>query len=149
MSLKELNFGQKVVKTTGGDVTVRGLTFPDITKLVRMHTAEVTMLFGEANDITKKSDAEQDYTAFVAKLLHTAPKLACTIIAMGAGEDTSEEELKKAAEVVSKFPFGVQLTLLNAIGEETFAVEGGAKKVFEIVMGMMKGVSGLKNELNS
>lgn len=142
MGLKDFKFGGTVVKTTAGDIPVRGLDFDDITKLVRAHTAEVVMLFGEAQSTQGKPAAEQDYTAFTAKVLHTAPTLACAVIA-AAADETDEETI----QAIRKWPFGVQLTLLNAVGEETFAVDGGAKKVFEIVMGMMHGATGLSNDL--
>lgn len=140
MGLKDYKFGSRQVKTSGGDITVRGLNFADLTRLVREHTAEVVSLFGEAQAQSSLPVNEQDFTAFIAKAMHTAPKLVAAAIAIGMDESGEENE-----QIVQKWPVGVQIGLIEAIGEETFAIEGGVGKVLEIVTRMMNGASNLRS----
>jgi hypothetical protein len=144
MGLKDYKFGKRSVKTSGGELSVRGLNFGDITRLVREHTAEVVMLFGEAQVQSAKPVEDQDFTAFLAKAMHTAPKLVAAAIAAGLDEEGSENEA-----IIGKWPLGVQLALMEAVGEETFAVEGGLGKIIEIVNKIVKGTTDLRSNSGS
>lgn len=127
MAVKD--FGRKTIKTSGGELTVRGLNFEDITKLVREQPEAVELLFGEATSQIDKPAEEQNMTAMVAKALHVAPTLVASVIA-AAMDETDADSL----HIIRKWPVGVQMVALEAIGDLTFAVEGGAGKIFEIVM---------------
>jgi len=120
MSLAEYQFAQSEI--TGG-LTVRGLSYVDITKLARHHF----VLLGEIFDsIEVGKEDSVNVQSVVEKFGDSTVPLIAEIIALGCGEPDK-------IDVAAKLPFGVQVEAVSKIGEHTFAIEGGAKRVFQLV----------------
>lgn len=134
MSLKNYQFAEAAV--TGG-LTVRGLSFVDISSLVRDHYALLAKVFDGV-----KTDEDFDVKKIVGKFAPAMPPLVAAIIAHGCGEP-------KSIDVAARLPFGVQIEAVQKIGELTFAIEGGAKKVFQMVMAAMQNSGAVMADLNT
>ena len=116
MGLKDLTIPEKTVKTPGGDITVLASEFgPTMVTLFEKFSG------------TMKGGEELDFGVLGKDLLTSAAPLVAALIAHGAGEPESRD-------VARKLPAPVQLEALEAIGILTVSVEGGLKKVAEIVI---------------
>lgn len=106
---------------------LRGLSFVDISSLMRTHMNDLETLFDmyeqEANNISFGNVAMARY---VTRLVSDAPALVSHIIALAADEP---EMVNKAA----KLPLTLQLDSLKAIGKLTFEEVGGVKKLLEML----------------
>jgi len=125
----------------GGQMTVRGLSLPDVSVLVALHRDLISDLFQRA-----ASDPAQALTAaavFGQRLLHESPELAADIIALAA--DVPGE--KRPA--VSRVPFPAQLEALEKIAELTFRTEQDLKKVIETVVRGARAISGSLGSLQT
>lgn len=134
MSLSEYQFPTK--KVTGG-LTVRGLTFIDISALTHEHYDLLSKVFDGI-----KVDDDIDIKKIVGKFAPAMPPLAASIIACGCDEPAR-------IDLASKLPFGTQIEALQKIGELTFATEGGVKAVFQMVMAAMQQTTDAVTVLNS
>lgn len=108
-------------------VELKGLSFHDFSKLIRVHYHDLDGLF----DIYENS-AGQDLSAiavgrFATTLIADAPGLVSHIIALAAGE---EDQL----EAVQSLPLIVQIDALKAIGGLTFSDVEEVKKMLALVM---------------
>lgn len=118
-----------------GSFNVRGLSFHDISKIIRVHYRDLDGLF----DLYQKT-AGEDLTAiatgrFAVSLVSDAPGLVAHVIALAANE---EAELEK----VQTLPLLVQFDALKKIAGLTFSDVEEVKKMFAQVMeqiGKMKG----------
>lgn len=113
--------------------TVRGLSFFDISKIVRVHYHDLDSLF----DLYEKT-AGQDFTAiatgkFAVNLINDAPGIISHIIALAADE---EDQL----ETVQKLGLMTQYDALLAIGRLTFSDVEEVKKIFAQVVGLVQKV---------
>jgi hypothetical protein len=133
MSLSNYKFAEASV--TGG-LTVRGLSFFDIAPLVGQFGPELTAVYENV------SGNDVNLNALIGDLVGKAPPLVGAIIASGCGEP-------EQTETAMRLPIAIQIEALQKIGELTFATEGGAKKVFTMVIGMLNGTSALVTDLNA
>lgn len=117
---------------------VRGLSLADILGLVAKHKAAMSQAFAELNGDTDKILTSAG--AIGSGLLEAMPEVAADVIAIAG--DAPEK-----AALAAKFPASVQLALLEKIAELTFAAEGGAGKVVEIVLNAVGGTAGLVKKL--
>jgi hypothetical protein len=131
MSLKgyKVPTEQVVTKSADGEVThtVRGLGAEAVSALVRSQGPAMRELYARA---LKGDFTEMDIEALLGVILDEAPLLVALTIAFGLDEP---DEWSVAAEL----PFEDQVILVDAIVRLTFAREGGAKKVAEIIKGAM------------
>lgn len=139
--LKGLRIPTRAVTVADGVViTVRGLSFTDISTLVNDYAPAMKGLFEELVGGGLDEVSTSDAVKFASVLLKQAPDLAAAVIAHSSGEPESLKEAKT-------LPFPAQLELLEAVAQLTFATEGGAKKVLEIVIRLSQGVNGLITDL--
>jgi hypothetical protein len=132
MALKHLKLPTAEVENPGGNFTVRGLSFVDITALVGLHQAELSALFDQIKVGEGKLDIE-DPSAMLSGLMAQAPEAAAQIIALAADEPD--------VAIAVTLPFPVQLDALEKIVGMTFAAEGGAKKVLETIIRVATGAA--------
>lgn len=116
---------------------VRGLSFHDISKIIRVHYHDLDGLF----DIYQTA-AGEDFSAiaagqFAIKLVSDAPGLVAHVIALAADE---EEHL----EVVQKLPILCQFDALKKIAVLTFSDVEEAKKMLAQVMAQVEELNGKK-----
>lgn len=132
MSLRGYKVPTEQVPTKGADGvvmhTVRGLGAEAISALVRSQGPTMRELYMRA---LKGEFTAMDIEALLGVLMDEAPLLIALVIAFGLDEP---DEWETAATL----PFDDQVVLVDAIVRLTFAREGGAKKVAEIIKGAMR-----------
>lgn len=143
MGLRELATAKAVIKTSGGDLAVRGLSTADVAILIRSHEKEAVEIFDkvisqEADDDSVRTDLAIDVLG--RALLDSAPRLVAHAIALAADDPDG-------LEFAERLPFPVQLAAVEKIGELTFSMEGGPKKVLETVIRLVSGATHLVKDL--
>lgn len=119
-------------------VEVRGLNLVDIMGLVERHKTPLSEAFAGLsgnNDAALKS-----FGAMSGAFLTSLPEVAADVIAVAT------DQPKKVASA-RRIVVSVQLAMLEKIAELTFAAEGGAGKVLEIVVSAVSGTSGVVRSL--
>jgi len=130
-----------ILAPTQASVTVRGLNFADLTKLMNEHGAAMVLLFGRvwAQAKTGTLDGKS-----VGELIQTSlmemPELAASMIAIAVDEPD-------ATDMAAKLTPGVQIEILMAAIEHTFVSEAEVKKLVEAVTTMMEKAGGLATTL--
>lgn len=140
-----LNFKPQshTIKFTGGDITVRGLTFPDISILVNAHRDKATELYERMAGIRQQDMITANDAGTIAmELVTTVPALVAHIIAMAA-------DVPERFEDVLHLPPDVQAEALERITHLTFAMEGGAKNFIETVTRIATGANRLVDDLKA
>jgi hypothetical protein len=125
----------KVPKADIAGLTVRGLTFPDIVSLAKSHGDDLAAVLGRLDNKAVNMEKEA-VKALLSDTLPRMPGLGAAIIATACDEP---EQFQTAL----KLPLGIQIEAIAKIGELTFAVEGGAKQVFQTVMRVLGGTTAL------
>lgn len=133
MNLEDLAFAAKAnVPVPGGEKAVRGLNLMDIVGLVERHREPLSVAF--TNLSGNSDEALKSFSAMGGAFLGAMPAVAADVIAVATDEPTK-------VEVAKKIPVSIQLALLEKIAELTFAAEGGAGKVLEIVVSAVGGTT--------
>jgi hypothetical protein len=118
------------IETPGGALAVRGLALVDITALVAAHRSTLETAFA----LVTAEGAEMQMGDIAQAILQVAPDLAAMIIALALNEP---DNVAGAA----KLPVGLQLAILEKVGDLTFSMEGGLGKTMEIVINMLTGTA--------
>ena len=126
----------ETISVGGEELTVRGLTLPDIITLVSTHARAAATVFarlrpGAEGQTLNPTEAEE----LAQALLVDAPDLAIHVIAMGLGD-------REYAQDVAHLGFPKQLELLEAVGRVTF-YDTTPKKAFETIARISQGVMSL------
>ena len=112
------------IKAGRATIAVHGLSFTDISSLIKTHFDDLDGLF----DIYEKhSGADFSNIAmgrYAVGLVKEAPGLVAHIIALAADEPD-------LVDVAAKLPLLAQVEALQAIGKLTFEEIGGVKKMLE------------------
>jgi|HigsolmetaAR201D_1030396.scaffolds.fasta_scaffold06733_7 hypothetical protein len=137
MGLKDLKLAREEVKMAGGSFAVRGLSFVDITALVRSYGAEIRAFYDHyaAQAVSGELDDSTLASAGVT-LLEMAPNIAAAIIAHAADEPDDE-----GIQTARQLPLSAQIDALEKIARLTFEAEGGPKKVLEAVISAFRGTT--------
>lgn len=147
MKLSQLAFAAKAkVPAPGNDETgqpnffeVRGLSLEDILGLVDRHRGPLSEAFG---NLAGDNDAAlKNFGAMSKGFLAALPEVAADVIAVAMGEPEEVASVRK--NLVASY----QLAALEKIAEQTFAAEGGAGKVIEIVLSAVGGATSLVKNL--
>lgn len=132
MSLSEYQPETLTVTAKKVSFEVRGLSFIDMSSLLRTHMDDLESLFtmyeNEANNISFGNAAMARY---MTRLIADAPGLVAHIIALAADEPEMVNNARR-------LPLLVQVDALKKIGTLTFEEAGGAKKLFDQVMNLVK-----------
>lgn len=149
MSLKKLKFAKTMITTPMGEITLRGLTLPDVRALIASHPVETQMLYNRASQMADQLKGktpeelltmdmtEVDFVGVLGAVIQSAPVMVAHMIAMATGEDD-----KESIEIAERLPLDVQLECLTAIGGLTFVMEGGARNFIGKVMQLLRLQSG-------
>jgi hypothetical protein len=135
MSLRTLKYEHASIEVSGGTVAVRGLSLDDVMQLTRRHGPAMGQLFEQ---VMRDGVDLDSVAAHGALVLDQAPALAAEIIACGTGDGRDDTAIALARTL----PFPDQIALIEAVAAATFATEGSAKKVVEIVIRTMRGLTG-------
>lgn len=129
---------ETVEAARGQSFEVRGLSLPDMTRLVRHHGGALQLLidrFAEGN----LAAGLEDITALGSALMNAAPEAAAEAIALAAGDGFPEPV---EIEIARQLPASVQLEALEKIGRLSFTAEGGPGKFVEMVIRVARGLRG-------
>lgn len=145
MSLAQYKPDTETVTVTGRNAIsfeVRGLTFFDFSKIIKVHYHDLDGLF----DLYEKH-AGTDLTAlatgkFATTLISDAPGIVAHIIALAS------EDGEAALEAAQSLPAMAQIDALRKIGALTFNDVEDVKKLFAQVMGQFQKVKSQKPALN-
>ncbi len=108
---------RKVALSEGRELTVRGLTLPDVTLLVTVYKDSVQ---AAADDFFAHSAGENDYMALALHMLQVYPIMMAQVIACGCGDSSLMDR-------AMNLPFPLQVELLTATVQMTFEDTGGPK----------------------
>lgn len=133
---------EQVVDIPGGQVTVRGISLPDLTWLSQAYGPALREMFTRFRDSAEAGHDIGEFTEVAQEILTAVPELAAAIVAAGCG-------LREHVDSAARLSFPTQLALLVRIGDLTFAQEGGAKKVVETVFRMAGAVNQITADLNT
>lgn len=144
MGLKHLRFPEETILTAGGSVTVRGLTLPNIMRLVKGHGTPLAAIFAKVMENGAAGVDLEDVQALGTLLLTTAPRCLAEAIALATGEADDE-----SIDIAEMLPADVQILALEKIARLTFATEGGLGNVVEAVIRASTGTSGFMAQLKA
>lgn len=137
MSLKKLKVAQaEIVKTSGGELPVRGLSLSDITLLVERHRLVVEDMFAKYKSGTAKVE-DFDEQSFAAVLLKEAPGLVAEVICVASDSELDEESIN----IAKKLSLPEQIEAIHKIGSATFKSEQDLGNVVSVVIQMFNGAT--------
>src|ERR1700748_2927400 len=113
-----------------GHLEVRGLSFIDITGLLRRHQADMELMFEMYESAVAASSKGNDSIGdtLILKMLTEAPMLAGEIICTACGD------LEATSEQARMLPFPTQALALVAVLKLTFDEVGGVKNFLGTLM---------------
>jgi hypothetical protein len=116
-----------------GHFEVRGLSFIDITQMLRSHQADMELIFEMYEQASEQATTGKENLgdALILKLLTEAPMLAGEIIRIAAGD------LEATSEQARALPFPTQALALVAILKLTFEEVGGVKNFLGTLLPMI------------
>ncbi|QXV73592.1 hypothetical protein [Rhizobium phage RHph_X2_30] len=126
------------IKFTGGELSVRGLTVPDITQLVSVHQVAALAIYDRFKD--PKSLTDQSVESIAQDILGKFPSVVAHLISLAADEPERFDDY-------AKLPIDVQVIALEKIAILTFAMEGGLKNFVETVTRIAASAGGLTDQL--
>lgn len=128
--LSDVPLSTSDIDINGTTVTFRGLSLADLAKIVPRHGAQMALMFGK---VYQGGVIEADSISTIARVLAVeAPDLMAEVIALASDDDTP-----KAIEVAKRIPFSTQITILDAIYQNTFSSEADVKKLREVITRMV------------
>lgn len=148
MALKDLKLPTVIVKVgPDSEFAVRGLALDDITRIMRENGITLDAIFdtvmsGRAENMLNE-DAIGDYAM---TMVQSAPGVAAQLIALAADGDPDDPA---EIEMARRLPVTIQIDALVKIGQLTFAMEGGPKKLLETVVMVAKGTTSLMSDLKA
>lgn len=120
--------------TSGQVVEVRGLSFNDFTLLFTQFGPTVDRVFEFFGQL-QSENPEVDIKAFGVELLHSAPNVVASLIALAA-------DMSDRVTQVARMPLPVQVRVLEAIYELTVTEAGGLQDFLQTVLRLAQSVRG-------
>jgi hypothetical protein len=121
----------ETVEFPGGEIAVRGLSFPDLAKLVDVNRETLIPLFDKYSGRAPEKLVLEDSSAIILDVLTAAPSAVAHIISMAAD---AEDQFNQIVQI----PVGAQIEIIAKIGELTFKTSGGAKNLAAIVKNLVQ-----------
>lgn len=138
MPLLDFEIRKEPVTYQGKVTEVRGIALFDITTLVRHHLADMNKLFDMYDKPEQRNLALAQTAEFALRIVDEVPDLVAALIIRACDEDESDE---KVVAHVRRLPIGLQVELVRKIIELTVEDAGGAKKLFDNLVKMMRTVT--------
>lgn len=136
MSLSDFEIRYDDVMYRGAVATaVRGIALNDITTLIREHLSDMNTVF----DLYEKEGADvalMKAMEFAVKMVDEVPELVSSII-IKATDETDSPELR---EKLRKLPIALTVEVMRKIIEITVEDAGGAKKLIDSLVMMVRTV---------
>ncbi|PZR90340.1 MAG: hypothetical protein DI537_19180 [Stutzerimonas stutzeri] len=128
------------IRFVGGEISVRGLSVPDLSILVQTHRDTAKELYERFTGIRKEDAITIEHAGTIAsELITTAPAIVAHVIALAADVPDQFEE-------VVHLPIDVQAKALEDIARLTFAMEGGATGFLETLTRLAASTTRLVDE---
>ncbi len=126
----------------GGEITIRGLTVPDITQLVSVHQDSAKSIYDRFSG--KGADAVTDQTVeqLALDILGKFPAAVAHLIYL-CDADRGDAPV----DAYASLPIDVQVTALEKIASLTFAMQGGLENFIGTVTRIAANAGGLSKEL--
>ena len=134
MGLKDLVIPTETIKTSGGEFTVRGLSFTDILQLAGKYFPIMSELFDQFAGASIDNISEAQKRGIAATLVREAPDAVAEVIALASGEMDAE-----TIAIAKSLTGPTQIEALNKIGRLTFVSEDDLGKAVAAVVQMMQG----------
>lgn len=140
MSLSQYQPETLTIKGKRHEFDVRGLSFTDLSQLIRLHYTDLEALFEiyEREAVTGGINSVS-LARYATGLIKDAPGLVAHVIALAADEP-------EMVETAGKLPLLAQIEALKAIGKLTFEEVGGAKKLMEMVADLVRDLQPEKSQ---
>lgn len=142
MGLRDFKIARTDISAGGTTLSVRGMSFDDVMHLADTYGPQMAVMFGRVQSGNTLDSA--DVRTIIGNLAKEAPDMVAAAIAL-ATDDYDEDTV----EIARKLPFPVQLDVLDAMFQRTFASEAEVKKLIESVTRMIAGVSGALTTVGS
>lgn len=112
--------------------TVRGITFTDLSRLIRTHQADLEVTFALYDKAIEQSKIGRDDVGdmLILNLLNDAPLLVAELIRIASGEEDLTDE------TILSLPFPTQIIALTQIVRLTFEEVGGVKNFLGMLLPM-------------
>lgn len=136
MALMDFKVPKRTVSLGDFAGEVRGVSLNDISFLLRGHLTEMNRIMALYEDDEKRATALAQAANFAITVVGETPELAAMLIVLCSDEKPTDE----VVEHVSRFPAGLQVELLRNIWDVTVEEAGGAKKLLDKFMGLVKQV---------
>lgn len=132
MGLKDYVAQRAEIKTSSTTLSVRGLTLPDVSRLIVLHLNGIEATYARFQEIKKQVFSRSASDQFFIQAMMDFPEMIAEVISIGCDEP---DELELAA----KLPVGVQLECLHKIVTLTFEEAGGLKNLFASLITGLRG----------
>lgn len=133
---------RKTIHFTGGEIDVRGLSYPDLAQLVETHRDSATELYERFTGIRKDAITAEEAGSIALEVVTKMPAVAAHIVALAA--DVPED-----FEIVLRLPLDVLASALETTALLSFAMEGGLKNFLETVTRIATGANRLVDDIKS
>lgn len=144
MSLADFVIRKEDVMYQGVVATsVRGIALRDITELLHDHLVEMNHVFKLYEQEGDKNVAAMKGAEFALKLVNDVPDLVESFIVQA----TDETDTPALRETLRKLPIGLMVEIIRKIIDITTEDAGGAKKLLDNLMGMVRTIQPAMNDL--
>lgn len=136
MSLRTYVVPKQTVEIPGNEpIVVRGLSLEDLSPLLTKYRPELQQVWDTIEAVQQGKTGEDINVAQAIQIaLQICPPLVGGLIAYAADEPD-------LSAIASKLPLAVQVDAIQIISNMTFEQNGGAVKLWEAVISMIKGVA--------
>ena len=135
MGLRNITIPERTIPVHEGEITVRGIALTDLMVLVDTYGPQLALAFQKVQ--TGGSLSAKDTRLLLTSLAGEFPDMIAAGIALAA--DSYDKE---TMALVKRFPFQVQIEIIEAIFALTFTSEAEVKKLLGSLTRMMAEVSG-------
>ncbi|WP_425962720.1 phage pre-tape measure protein [Rhizobium nepotum] len=126
----------------GGEITVRGLTVPDISQLVAVHQDTAKSIYERFSGKGAEAVSEQTVESLALEILGTFPAAVAHLIWL-----CDSERGDAVIDDYAVLPIDVQVATLEKIATLTFAMQGGLENFIATVTRIAANAGGLSKEL--
>jgi hypothetical protein len=132
----------ETVSFPGGDITVRGLSFPDLAQIIDVNRDALVPLFDKYSGRKPEKLIGEDVGSIVIDVIAAAPTAVTHIIALAA--DASDQ-----FNQIAQIPIGAQIEILSKVGELTFKTSGGLGNLAKVVEKLVRSAATETNNLRA
>lgn len=132
MGLKDYKPLREEIKLKSTALSLRGLTMPDVTRLISLHLPEIETAFGRWKAVQGQVYARTAADEFFIGLCSDFPEVVSEVISVACDEEDAKQQ-------ASKLPVGVQCKCLEVILRLSFEEAGGIKNWFASLVGTLRG----------